>query len=622
MEDSIAVPVEGDVTSSDDPSTLRLDEGGEPELSVVVTAHNVADWIEEQLYCILRQDVPGTEIIIVDDHSTDGTSEIIGRVAATDPRVIVIRPADRGGANARNVGAAAARGRYLIFADGDDLIPDGAHRALVDSLDRSGSDIAIGNFLKFSASEIWRPSQNWPVFAEPRMGTQLRTWPDLLRGRSVWNKAFRRSFWERNAIRFPEVARSNDIVPMTQALLAARSVDIVDQDVYLYRSRPGWTSMTSSSSRTAGLVAYLRNELECVRLVAKDGDPQLVRVLAMTIIGSDGRTHLERHAIENPSVDDAVLDEVASLVDELLDVLPPDDVVCRPDHQQATVRLLAVKQWAAASALLRYGGATPADADVALELLDAWLDAIELVPPLFDGDPSPARWLRGQVRPLLRDITQNDVAIPDEIWHRLHQAWERALGGASSPQAPGAAALPASYRQDHDGFAFWRWVCTAPGVTVDRVRVDGRMLVVGGPLPAQVPAGSLALQVRRHDHRHVKRISATVESSPSPRWTAIVDHTWLPVGEVCRATLEAFPGTPVFQIVPMLLDGGVRVPRHSSRCGVELLTGPDGAPGDGFVIRMLRRPRPLEGVRLPARRLVTRAVRRWIPAGARSARQR
>lgn len=68
---------------------------------------------------MLGQSHGSLELIVVDDGSTDGTPELIGRV--NDPRVEVLRVENGGVARARNLGMSRSRGEYLAFLDADDL---------------------------------------------------------------------------------------------------------------------------------------------------------------------------------------------------------------------------------------------------------------------------------------------------------------------------------------------------------------------------------------------------------------------------------------------------------------------------------------------------------------------
>ena len=88
--------------------------------SIIMPAFNVQSTMRHTLDALLAQTYPRFEIIIVDDGSTDSTLKIAAEYAA-DPRVRVIRQANRGLAGARNTGIAAARGEVIGFCDADDL---------------------------------------------------------------------------------------------------------------------------------------------------------------------------------------------------------------------------------------------------------------------------------------------------------------------------------------------------------------------------------------------------------------------------------------------------------------------------------------------------------------------
>jgi len=93
-------------------------------VSVVVPARNEARNIEPCLRSILAARWPNLEVLVVDDHSTDGTGAIAARIAAEDSRVRVVPAPDLpagwfGKQWACHTGARAARGALLCFTDAD-----------------------------------------------------------------------------------------------------------------------------------------------------------------------------------------------------------------------------------------------------------------------------------------------------------------------------------------------------------------------------------------------------------------------------------------------------------------------------------------------------------------------
>jgi len=89
-----------------------------PLVSVVVPTFDRAHSIGAALDSVLAQTYPSVETIVVDDGSTDGTSEVL---AGYGDRIRVLRQQNRGPSCARNTGIRAATGRIAAFLDSDDL---------------------------------------------------------------------------------------------------------------------------------------------------------------------------------------------------------------------------------------------------------------------------------------------------------------------------------------------------------------------------------------------------------------------------------------------------------------------------------------------------------------------
>ncbi len=87
-------------------------------VSVIIPAHDSERYLAAAIESVLAQTVPATEVIVVDDGSTDGTAEV---AAAFAPRVACLSQENAGPAGACNRGLAAARGDLIAFLDADDL---------------------------------------------------------------------------------------------------------------------------------------------------------------------------------------------------------------------------------------------------------------------------------------------------------------------------------------------------------------------------------------------------------------------------------------------------------------------------------------------------------------------
>ena len=482
-------------------------------LSVVVPAHEVEPWIRETLDCILAQDVPDMEVLVVDDHSTDRTAEIVTEVSQSDPRVTLLRADRRGGGSARNLGADRARGRYLVFADGDDIIPDGAYAALVASLDASGSDIAIGDYLKFRPMDTWRPTDRMPAFDHSRTGVRLREAPSLIFSRPCWNKAFRREWWAAEGIRFPDVPRSNDIVPMTQAYTRARAIDVIEDVVYLYRERPGGSSMTARADSTASMVSYLAQEKLCAELIGDLHDTPMDRAFSSLVYDRDGYHHIATYVStwEEPREGDPA---VARGIQELLAATARPASGIHP-LKRLTVQLAGHGEMGAARTMTAID-----DLDAARELpLSQWLHAVARLGALSLVHPGDDRFL---AVPLTVALCAPVDPIEAPAWRALLGAARRLLGDRGLMLVPEARQRP-----ERDATALR-----------DRLRADGhvtdvaggdRMLVVEGHSAVGPDEAAFVLYDGEFDGNPPVRTDDTTWERDGERWRWVARF---PVAEV------------------------------------------------------------------------------------------
>ena len=89
-------------------------------ISIIVPIYNIEAYLEECIKSIIKQTYKELEIILVDDGSTDGSSEICDEFASQDKRIKVIHKQNEGLVLARKNGLQYVKGDYVLFVDGDD----------------------------------------------------------------------------------------------------------------------------------------------------------------------------------------------------------------------------------------------------------------------------------------------------------------------------------------------------------------------------------------------------------------------------------------------------------------------------------------------------------------------
>jgi CDP-glycerol glycerophosphotransferase len=210
-----------------------------PRVSVVVPIYNVEHYVGACLESVAAQTLGDLEVVMVDDGSTDGSAAIAQGFAARDPRFRLLRQPNGGLSRARNSGIDAATGEFLAFLDSDDLLPANAYELLLGALDRSGSDFASGNVQRLDDGVATQAQFLARTFAQTRLRTHVTRQRSLLADRTAWNKLWRRSFWDAHELRFPDGVVHEDIPVTVPAHFHARSVDVIADPVYLWRTREG-----------------------------------------------------------------------------------------------------------------------------------------------------------------------------------------------------------------------------------------------------------------------------------------------------------------------------------------------------------------------------------------------
>lgn len=113
------------------------------KVSLIVPAYNVEEYIKKCITSIENQTYQNYELIIIDDGSTDGTTDIIKEVSACNSKIKVLNGGHKGVSNARNMGLDCVKGDYVTFVDSDDFICENYIENLVNWLEAENVDLAI-----------------------------------------------------------------------------------------------------------------------------------------------------------------------------------------------------------------------------------------------------------------------------------------------------------------------------------------------------------------------------------------------------------------------------------------------------------------------------------------------
>ena len=133
-------------------------------ISVVVTCYNHENYIEQCLRSIFKQTYRNIELIVLDDGSTDNSSEIIKEVLKESPFVTTFESHENiGVVRTRNKGLILLNGDYFLFVDSDDFLDETYVEELYECAINRQADIVYCDLFNFEKNEVYLKAQEFGI---------------------------------------------------------------------------------------------------------------------------------------------------------------------------------------------------------------------------------------------------------------------------------------------------------------------------------------------------------------------------------------------------------------------------------------------------------------------------
>ena len=127
-------------------------------VSIIITCFNSKDTIERTIQSAISQDWPEKEIIIVDDHSTDYSYELITKIISKEKRISLIRhSSNRGYPAALNSGIRQSKGDFIAIFDDDDYNLKNRISLQVEKIIEYEKDNKASIILCYSNRDVFKP---------------------------------------------------------------------------------------------------------------------------------------------------------------------------------------------------------------------------------------------------------------------------------------------------------------------------------------------------------------------------------------------------------------------------------------------------------------------------------
>lgn len=231
------------------------------------------------------QDYQHTEVILVDDGSTDGSGELCEKYAVKDKHVKVIHQQNQGASLARFNGLKAAKGEYVTFIDSDDWVAPNYVSMLYSLIGKYATSVCACSAFRLREGDTIKEINK--VYS-----SSLLTFEELM------PRFFKYEFWgfpgklyKKSVLRqitFPKATLSEDYLVMTQLFLKERKMAYTEAPLYFYEYHPNSLSHQKLSKRAF-------EEFENVKAVyklIKEQEPQYTDMALANVAETCIKLHL------------------------------------------------------------------------------------------------------------------------------------------------------------------------------------------------------------------------------------------------------------------------------------------------------------------------------------------
>ena len=234
-------------------------------ISVIIPVYNVLPYLDECIDSVVHQTYTNLEIILVDDGSVDGSETGCDRWAEQDSRIRVVHQKNKGLSAARNAGLDICKGEWIVFVDGDDVLPKEAIEILRGMVNYEEKVfIAQGGMGTLQRES---PARNAAVTVMPGRNALIEGYIEVM----ACGKIFHKSIWRTR--RFQEGIIHEDYQISYQIIYETTQVAQTDRIVYYVRKREG--SITRSSFSEKKLVIIEIDEERILYFRGKN-EPELL----------------------------------------------------------------------------------------------------------------------------------------------------------------------------------------------------------------------------------------------------------------------------------------------------------------------------------------------------------
>lgn len=213
-----------------------------PKISIIVPVYNVYEYIDDFFACLRAQTFVDYEAIVWDDGSSDGSAELCDIAAIQDTRIRVFHSENQGVALARRSAVAKSKGKYIAFADPDDVLAPGYLKEMFDLAEEENLDLVASQCFEEANPRVDVSSDGGQAksvllisgaeCAAKILDRDFDSSGCPIRA-ELWGKLYRRSLFE--GVAFPVQRTCSDVMLLAGVICRVKQAAVMTNKLYHYR---------------------------------------------------------------------------------------------------------------------------------------------------------------------------------------------------------------------------------------------------------------------------------------------------------------------------------------------------------------------------------------------------
>lgn len=233
-------------------------------LSVIISAYNAEDYLEECLDSVEKALPEKSEIIVVDDGSTDKTREIVKKYMDRCPQMKYFYKKNGGLSSAKNYGLSKATGRYVIFMDADDRIRANGYQVMLKVALEKNADIVVCDMaLVYNNGAI----ENCLAYYKKPGGLKGFLLDGLMASSN--NKMVKKKLYDKVG-KFPEGLNNEDVAVTPVLMASAENMQYVPSSFYKYFQRNDSIQNSEFSEKRFAIFDTTKRAIDAIEKICLD----------------------------------------------------------------------------------------------------------------------------------------------------------------------------------------------------------------------------------------------------------------------------------------------------------------------------------------------------------------